>query len=449
MDSAYEPGGGLLGPDGPLNWSIEDIWGPDERASRHPQSADTAAGAEESADKAAPPATTESHWNGTLQQDRPHREANPGGTESRTTDGPVESTQSPAFHSFAPPRRSDFFGRQHPSGRSKTADASSSSAEDGAGAFGAAGTDSADHLDTDDPGPATRRTTGPTHPIAVEDDVDTAADNASGRNSGNANKAHGNRATPMPYAPYHPETQAAPEIQTTLKPQTAQVTLEPQSTRTTRTAQSATPAPQETIPLPEDPDASSAGSRKRRLAVLLATGGVTVVTAVALIASGVFSHEKPSRDSAMPGTDTETSVPDQVNTDPSAPAPGAKAPHPYRPPSAPATTAREPWHTPAASASAPPASASPSAGVTGPEGATPSAPTPPVLHPGDKGKEVKELQLRLRQLLLYLGIADGEFDSTVETAVGNFQQSRGIKTDEPGVYGPATRKQLESETMQP
>lgn len=60
-----------------------------------------------------------------------------------------------------------------------------------------------------------------------------------------------------------------------------------------------------------------------------------------------------------------------------------------------------------------------------------------------------ELQLRLRQVDLYSGPADGHYSRRVEYAVRNYQFDRGITQDAPGVYGPATRASLESETTRP
>ncbi|GGN56947.1 hypothetical protein GCM10011579_018690 [Streptomyces albiflavescens] len=71
------------------------------------------------------------------------------------------------------------------------------------------------------------------------------------------------------------------------------------------------------------------------------------------------------------------------------------------------------------------------------------------LQRGDKGPEVTELQLRLRQLSLYMGNDDGKYDNQVEEAVRRYQWARGITADEQGVYGGATRTSLESETTEP
>jgi peptidoglycan hydrolase-like protein with peptidoglycan-binding domain len=71
------------------------------------------------------------------------------------------------------------------------------------------------------------------------------------------------------------------------------------------------------------------------------------------------------------------------------------------------------------------------------------------LRRGDKGSEVTELQLRLRQLSLYTGKTDGNFNNQVEDAVRRYQWARGITADEQGVYGGATRASLEAETAEP
>jgi len=71
------------------------------------------------------------------------------------------------------------------------------------------------------------------------------------------------------------------------------------------------------------------------------------------------------------------------------------------------------------------------------------------LRRGDSGPEVTELQLRLTELALYVGEADGDYDSQVEDAVTLFQRTWGITADEPGAYGRATRTSLEAKTAEP
>ncbi|MGP3982317.1 peptidoglycan-binding domain-containing protein [Streptomyces sp. KR80] len=69
---------------------------------------------------------------------------------------------------------------------------------------------------------------------------------------------------------------------------------------------------------------------------------------------------------------------------------------------------------------------------------------PPVLKEGDHGPEVVELQKRL-----WMSPADGVYDEDVTRRVRRFQRRAGIKDDPPGVYGPSTRKALESASSRP
>ncbi|MCF1598967.1 peptidoglycan-binding domain-containing protein, partial [Streptomyces muensis] len=99
--------------------------------------------------------------------------------------------------------------------------------------------------------------------------------------------------------------------------------------------------------------------------------------------------------------------------------------------------------TPTAPPSSAGATTGPAPDPTGAEG------QPPVLRRGDQGPEVTELQLRLRQIGLYGGDVDGDFDREVESGVRTYQLTRVVLGDESGVYGAATRTSLESETSEP
>ncbi|MFD5440114.1 peptidoglycan-binding domain-containing protein [Streptomyces tendae] len=229
-----------------------------------------------------------------------------------------------------------------------------------------------------------------------------------------------------------------------------------------------------TAPLPRvGPGAESADSggrppRRRRKGVLLsAAGAVVVVVGAAGFASGLFSYDTPSRDGALPD-EVRASVPDPSTSE--------------APPSAgPSTTAASP--TPSASAS-PSESASPSAEPSSSASPSPSAssasPTPsrsaeptqstsapaeeapqeseeddgdpgggPTLRRGDQGPEVVELQQRLKEKWMYWGDLNGNYNRQVEDAVRQYQRESRIHTDEVGVYGPETRRRLESETREP
>ncbi|SOD77794.1 Putative peptidoglycan binding domain-containing protein [Streptomyces sp. 1222.2] len=230
------------------------------------------------------------------------------------------------------------------------------------------------------------------------------------------------------------------------------------------------------------PDAAAGHPVRRRrrrragIAVVLAGTAAAGVMAAAGFASGLFSYSAPERDRALPD-DLRASAPDASPdgeaspAGPSgeggggapAPAPGggagkATTPSPTRSPS-PSPSASEASGSPSPSVSADPTqSGSPSAGAstgssaTGSDGSKDSRiVAPKTLRPGDDDPEVSELQLRLRQLGLYTGDIDENYDDQVEQAVLFYQSSRGITKDqdEPGVYGLVTRERLESETKQP
>ncbi|MFE2281736.1 peptidoglycan-binding protein [Streptomyces sp. NPDC059454] len=201
--------------------------------------------------------------------------------------------------------------------------------------------------------------------------------------------------------------------------------------------------------------------RRRRGALFAVAGAVVAVVGAAGWASGVFSYETPSRDGAAPG-DVRASVPDPSSASPSAePTAGASS-------AAPSSSASSP-ESPSASASAS-ASPSPSASATSASpsqsaepSSTPTTTAPadsaedteedgdgtgPVLRRGDRGPEVVELQLRLKEKWLYNDDVNGQFNRPVEDALRNYQWSQGLQ-DELGVYGPRTRARLESETQEP
>lgn len=213
----------------------------------------------------------------------------------------------------------------------------------------------------------------------------------------------------------------------------------------------------------DDEDAASPNGRRRRRTLLLATtGAVVAVVTAAGFASGLFSYEKPTRDSAAP-EDVRAAVPDASTSAASASPSASDSPSPSASSASPSASTSEsasPSATassasPSASASAEPSQTAPTSEVTsssGPDnGADGGGETiaAPVLRRGDKGAEVTELQLRLRQLYLYNGKANGNFTGELEDSLRNYQWARGIRADELGVYGAASRQSLESETAEP
>jgi hypothetical protein len=215
------------------------------------------------------------------------------------------------------------------------------------------------------------------------------------------------------------------------------------------------------------PEGGRSGTRRprRRSTLLLAAAGACVaVVAAAGYASGLFSYESPSRDTALPD-DIRASVPDAPSSSAASappkgsapvapPAPAAPRPVPSRtasPSASPSPSAPSASAGPSQSPS--PSASQPSASATGPGQAPPDSSRqnkgPAVLRVGDSGPEVTELQLRLRQLYLYDDDTDGSFDDRLEEAVRTYQWSRGIQVDDLGVYDRETRAKLESETREP
>ncbi|MCX5263213.1 peptidoglycan-binding protein [Streptomyces sp. NBC_00199] len=213
------------------------------------------------------------------------------------------------------------------------------------------------------------------------------------------------------------------------------------------------------------PDDEEAHPRPRRRRVLLVatTGAVVAVVTAAGFAAGLFSYEKPTRESAAP-EDVRAAVPvPSVSTASASPSASRSAP-----PSA-SSEAPPPRESERPSPSATPESASPSASpsaeaspatasadasrASGPDKGADAVQNGSVgvvsLRRGDQGPEVTELQLRLKAAFFYNGEADGSFSGEVEDALRNYQWSRGTTEDGLGVYGPVTRARLESETKEP
>ncbi|MBC9724088.1 peptidoglycan-binding protein [Streptomyces sp. TRM68367] len=268
-----------------------------------------------------------------------------------------------------------------------------------------------------------------------------------------------NASEPNPSEP-NPSESDSPELNLSEPNPTGPHATDPEATRLTpiTTAPSA-PAP----PTPEFDEPPTPPRRRRRAALLAASGAVVAVVAASGYASGLFSYEKPSRDTALPD-DIRASVPDTETTPPSTP-PATNTPS--APPQAPASPTSPPTSaspSPSLNPSTSPSSTSPAPTRSAVPTPTPTAPeatgsmeasdhgrerTSRVLRRGDKGPEVTELQLRLRQLYLYNGDINDEFTSQVEDALRNYQEARGIHGDDLGVYGQETRTRLESETSEP
>ncbi|MFJ7071764.1 peptidoglycan-binding protein [Streptomyces sp. NPDC098781] len=222
-----------------------------------------------------------------------------------------------------------------------------------------------------------------------------------------------------------------------------------------------------TLDLPASPDHAAAadeapvspanpgpGPRRTRRAPLVAGAGATLaVLLTGAFLGGLFTYESPSRDGAA-SDGVRAPVPDATTEDGTSPE-GQSAEAVSASPSrsttpSPDATPTEDSPTPSASPATPTAAPS-SAGATAGPAPDPSdaEAQPPVLGLGDQGPEVTELQLRLKEIGLYSGDIDGDYDRRVESSVRTYQLTRVILDDESGVYGAPTRASLESETSQP
>ncbi|MFD8308642.1 peptidoglycan-binding protein [Streptomyces sp. NPDC059690] len=207
-----------------------------------------------------------------------------------------------------------------------------------------------------------------------------------------------------------------------------------------------------TEPLPPSPADAAPARRRSRALLVTGVGAAAAVLVTGGVVGGIFWYDSPARkDSVSDGV--RAGLPDQR---PSATGPPSGQPSTTASSASPSTT---PSSSPSAGATGGPAtptgSGTPSGTPTGTGTAT-GAPAPsesggrpPVLRYGDKGPEVVELQLRLKQVGYYDGAADGNFDRDVENAVRGYQFTRVILQDASGVYGAATRAALESETKEP
>ncbi|MFI1731767.1 peptidoglycan-binding protein [Streptomyces acidicola] len=256
-------------------------------------------------------------------------------------------------------------------------------------------------------------------------------------------------------------TMAMPVASTTTRPDSADVRLFEDDTPEPANGEPAHPEPadpEHTEPTPPAPP-EGAPRRSRRMTIAVAAAVATVLAAAGF-AGGLFSYSTPTRDHALPddlrASVPDTSTDDEASSEPSGAAPST-APAPNAPPAPSSTSPSASLSTPDGSTppSAPPTptptAPSPSATASEPPGSgeADEEPGPRTLRRGDDGPEVTELQLRLRQVAVYFGDIDENFDEQVESAVRRYQFTRDIDDDDRGVYGGATRERLESETSEP
>nr|WSW69454.1 peptidoglycan-binding protein [Streptomyces sp. NBC_00995] len=203
--------------------------------------------------------------------------------------------------------------------------------------------------------------------------------------------------------------------------------------------------------------------RRRPFAALVAGAAVVAVVGTAAFVGGLFNGDRDHEadlDQALPST--VTSLPEE-SAEPSAPESASASPSPSRTASAspsasvPATRSASPSATTSASASAsasasrPAAASSPAAtaGSSEPAAVAPPAQSQggPTLRLGDSGPEVVELQRRLQEVwALGDDSLTDDYTERVREGVHNFQVWWNVQGDPDGVYGPHTRRLLESRT---
>ncbi|MGW3244356.1 peptidoglycan-binding domain-containing protein [Streptomyces sp. NPDC001070] len=192
---------------------------------------------------------------------------------------------------------------------------------------------------------------------------------------------------------------------------------------------------------------AAARSRRRTRTVVAVAGAALGVGVLALLGQLMTGPGEADRVLPQPSSSPpRLALPSLVASDGTATAPSASG-------TAPSSRAgASGGASPSVSGSASGAAANPSAGTataSGGAATTAAAGSGAVLKPGSRGPEVVALQQRLAQVQLYDGPADGKYDGGVKYAVQRYQQGYGVTGDASGVYGPATRRSLESVTSAP
>ncbi|MEV6580448.1 peptidoglycan-binding protein [Streptomyces sp. NPDC051582] len=202
---------------------------------------------------------------------------------------------------------------------------------------------------------------------------------------------------------------------------------------------------------------------RRRRPLRLTAALATLIGSAALAGAYALTRDQDTRDAASPAPagrldvldvdETPHAAPGQ--TPPRATAPGgARRTAPAAGQNPPGTASSGvPSATAAAASGAPAAPSVPSGGPrqdrpgTDPSPGAPSAsPDAPTLRRHDTGPQVRELQRRLARIGAWTVPQRGVYDRHLQDAVARFQAEHGVRGDPPGIYGPATRRLLESLT---
>jgi hypothetical protein len=187
--------------------------------------------------------------------------------------------------------------------------------------------------------------------------------------------------------------------------------------------------------------------RRRSHKGLMVAAAAVTVAGTAAFAGGLFAGDD-EREKALPdrGTSAPTvsALPDTPTSSPSGSASADASASPSGTASAgqPSASTSADSSAPATPSAPPPSTAQATSSVS----EAPQAQGSGTLRSGDSGPQVVELQQRLAKVLLYAGPLDGQYGQSVEDAVRSYQDSRNVKGDPKGVYGPKTRRTLEAET---
>lgn len=199
----------------------------------------------------------------------------------------------------------------------------------------------------------------------------------------------------------------------------------------------------------DEPEPRPATRRRGAIVALAAAVAVAVITTAAVAAGLLDGGDETDDRAAVPTVTTSASenvaVSEEPTTTPSTSTSASASASASRSASPSPSAVRTTKATTTAPAVPPPPTATRTTSAPTP---TPTRETaPPTLRQGDSGAEVEELQRRLTQAWgVYDGPIDGEYSRQVRRAVERFQEYHSIEDDEEGVYGPETRRTLESMT---
>ncbi|MFF9196928.1 peptidoglycan-binding protein [Streptomyces sp. NPDC014779] len=196
------------------------------------------------------------------------------------------------------------------------------------------------------------------------------------------------------------------------------------------------------------PEAPGRGRGRARTGVIAGVVAAAVVgtaaLAAALIGGGDESEDRAGVPEVTASASENVAVSEAPTPTPSESASTSATPSPTR---TTASASPSPAATRTAPATTAPAAPAPTTRPARPSGTPSSAPAAgTTLRLGSTGDDVRDLQVRLRELGLYSGRLDGSYGRKVEHAVAVFQSYMYIEEDPEGVYGPATRSALEGVT---